>query len=137
MEFTPGAVAEATTVYWVAYNPSGDARRDHLQRYLLVTGEAWLAYSENIMTLEELPTELLDQSFQAPLHIYYQYDPVQVIAPWTVVVFHWDEAVQEWLAYPTLIDLSNNMALSLEVMHSGSFAIADNYGLGFPPSFQR
>lgn len=134
VEFTPGAVTEATTVYWVAYNPSGDTRPDHLQRYLLVTGDAWLAYTENIRTLEELSTVPLDQSFQAPIRIYYQYDPVREIAPWTVVVFRWDEGLQEWLAYPTLIDTQHNMVLSLEVMHSGSFTIADNYGLGFPPS---
>ncbi len=121
----------------MAYNPSGDTRLDHLQRYLLVTGDAWLAYTENIRTLEELSTVPLDQSFQAPIRIYYQYDPVQEIAPWTVVLFRWDEALQEWLAYPTLIDTQNNMALSLEVEHSGSFTVTDNYGLGFPPSVQR
>lgn len=137
VEFTPGAVTETTTVYWVAYNPSGDTRRDHLQRYMLVTGEAWLAYTENITTLEDLSVEPLDQPFQAPIHIYYQYDPVQEVAPWTVVVFRWDEAIQEWVAYLTLIDMTNNMTLSLEVRHSGSFTIADNYGLGFPPSVQR
>ena len=137
VEFTPGAVMEATTVYWVAYNPSGDTRPDHLQRYLLVTGDAWLAYAENIRTLEELSTVPLDQPFQAPIHVYHQYDPVQEIAPWTIVVFRWDEGLQEWLAHPTLIDTQNNMALSLEVEHSGSFTVADNYGLGFPPSVQR
>jgi hypothetical protein len=132
VEFTPGAVSEPTEVYWLAYHSSGDVRPDHLQRYVLVTGEEWRAYTGSPELLEGLQF-LPDPQFNTPIHLYYQYDPVAVLAPETVVVFRWDETKEEWVPYPTALVPSANLVLSLDITDGGSFTIADNFGIGFPP----
>lgn len=131
VEFTPGAVSEPTEVYWLAYHSSGDVRPDHLQRYVLVTGEEWRAYTGSPELLEGLQF-LPDPHFNAPVHVYYQYDPVTVLEPATIVVFRWDETKEEWVPYPTALVPSANLVLSLDVTEGGSFTIANNFGLGFP-----
>lgn len=132
VEFTSGAVSEATEVYWLAYHSSGDVRPDHLQRYVLVTGEAWRAYVESPELREGLQF-LPAPQFNAPIHLYYQYDPVAVLEPNTVVMFRWDEAKEEWVPYPTYLVPEANLVLSLDIANGGSFTVANNFGLGFPP----
>lgn len=132
VEFTSGAVSEATEVYWLAYHSSGDVRPDHLQRYVLVTGEAWRAYVESPELREGLQF-LPAPQFNAPIHLYYQYDPVAVLEPNTVVMFRWDEAKEEWVPYPTYLVPEANLVLSLDIANGGAFTIANNFGLGFPP----
>ncbi len=71
--------------------------------------------------------------FNSPIHLYYQYDPVVVMEPETVAVFRWDETKGEWVPYPTALVPLANLVLSLDVTEGGSFTIANNFSIGFPP----
>jgi hypothetical protein len=54
----------------------------------------------------------------------------------TILFFHWNEALGDWMALPTNVDIEQGMATAT-TGHFSQFAVASNYGLGGPPPLAR